>query len=122
LFPSASRIACTSPRAIAALGILPARATTMVALAKLADRVELTDDGWLAELRAIDGIGVWTAEYVAMRALGWPDALPTGDRALCRTTGLSPRELEARAESWRPWRSYAVMQLWSASASERKRS
>jgi 3-methyladenine DNA glycosylase/8-oxoguanine DNA glycosylase len=59
------------------------------------------------------GIGTWTAQYVAMRALGEPDAFPAGDLGLLRATRLrSPRELEIRAEAWRPWRAYAAMYLW----------
>src|SRR5438874_1703326 len=72
-----------------------------------------------AALTALSGIGPWTAQYVALRALGEPDALPTGDLVLRRMAAprhrmLSARELEERARDWRPWRGYAVMHLWSA--------
>jgi 3-methyladenine DNA glycosylase/8-oxoguanine DNA glycosylase len=68
----------------------------------------------LAQLRGIPGIGEWTAQYVAMRALGEPDAFPAGDLALLRKLGLRhPQELEERAQAWRPWRAYAAVYLWS---------
>lgn len=61
----------------------------------------------------IPGIGPWTAQYVAMRALGQPDAFPFGDLGLLKALQLrSARELEQRSEAWRPWRAYAAMYLW----------
>jgi AraC family transcriptional regulator of adaptative response / DNA-3-methyladenine glycosylase II len=77
----------------------------------------------LAALLDIPGVGPWTASYVAMRALGDPDAFPAGDvgirHALARL-GQSARGLEATelAEAWRPWRSYAVVHLWRSSSDE----
>ena len=70
-----------------------------------------------AALQALPGFGRWTAEYVALRALGEPDAFPSADLVLRRASGsegqpLGERALEARAEAWRPWRSYAVLHLW----------
>jgi AraC family transcriptional regulator, regulatory protein of adaptative response / DNA-3-methyladenine glycosylase II len=70
-------------------------------------------------LAAIPGVGQWAAGYVALRGLGEPDAFPFGDRRLRRlaSTGekaLTPLALEARAESWRPFRGYAVFHLWAA--------
>lgn len=70
---------------------------------------------------ALPGIGPWTAHYLAMRALGQPDALPAGDLVLQKAlpndgTRCSLAQVEARAEAWRPWRSYAVMHLWRAAA------
>jgi AraC family transcriptional regulator of adaptative response / DNA-3-methyladenine glycosylase II len=71
----------------------------------------------VAALTALPGIGAWTAEYIAMRALGEPDAFPTGDLVLRRAAGhLSARALDRRSEAWRPWRAYAVMLLWQAAA------
>jgi AraC family transcriptional regulator of adaptative response / DNA-3-methyladenine glycosylase II len=65
-------------------------------------------------LTALPGIGPWTATYVAMRALRWPDAFPEGDLALRRAAGdLSPARLRRAAERWRPWRAYAAMHLWA---------
>jgi DNA-3-methyladenine glycosylase II len=71
-------------------------------------------DAFLARLCEIQGIGAWTAQYVAMRALGEPDAFPAGDLGLLRALNLtSSRELERRSEAWRPWRAYATMYLWN---------
>lgn len=72
-----------------------------------------------AALFELDGIGASTAEYVALRALGEPDAFPATDSVLRRIAGIANRplsavELEERAEAWRPWRAYAAMHLWSA--------
>ncbi|HEX5230286.1 MAG TPA: AlkA N-terminal domain-containing protein, partial [Bryobacteraceae bacterium] len=62
---------------------------------------------------AIRGLGPWTAQYIAMRALSDPDAFPAGDLALLRAAGAKTAiELERRAEHWRPWRAYAAMHLW----------
>jgi 3-methyladenine DNA glycosylase/8-oxoguanine DNA glycosylase len=70
-------------------------------------------DAFLGSLCEIPGIGTWTAQYVAMRALGEPDVFPSTDLGLLRALDLTTsRELEHRAESWRPWRAYAAMYLW----------
>ena len=72
-------------------------------------------NAFLARLREIPGIDRWTEQYIAMRAFGDPDAFPTSDVGLRRALGLgTPVDLEIRAESWRPWRSYASMYLWNA--------
>lgn len=68
-------------------------------------------------LTALPGIGPWTANYVAMRALGHPDAFPAGDLVLQQVLGgdagrLGERETETRSQAWRPWRAYAVLHLW----------
>jgi AraC family transcriptional regulator, regulatory protein of adaptative response / DNA-3-methyladenine glycosylase II len=64
-------------------------------------------------LCAIRGLGPWTAQYIAMRALSDPDAFPAGDLALLRATGMqTPSQLERHAERWRPWRAYAAMHIW----------
>jgi AraC family transcriptional regulator of adaptative response / DNA-3-methyladenine glycosylase II len=63
----------------------------------------------------LPGIGPWTANYIAMRALGDPDAFPASDLGLLKASGLaSPRRLEEIAEAWRPWRSYAALHLWES--------
>lgn len=72
-----------------------------------------------ARLRAVKGIGDWTAHYIAMRACGEPDAFPASDVGLLRGAAVlfgrrpSPRELLERAERWRPWRAYAAHHLWA---------
>jgi 3-methyladenine DNA glycosylase/8-oxoguanine DNA glycosylase len=75
---------------------------------------------FLDRLCEIPGIGKWTAQYIAMRALGEPDAFPSTDLGLLHAMAVdSARELEERAEAWRPWRAYAAMYLWKM-ASERR--
>ena len=69
----------------------------------------------LARLQALPGIGDWTAQYLAMRALGWPDAFPAADYGVLKALGeTSPARARERAEAWRPWRAYAVMHLWQS--------
>ncbi|MGA8620716.1 MAG: AlkA N-terminal domain-containing protein [Candidatus Sulfotelmatobacter sp.] len=105
---------------LAGIGLPRARAETIRNLARA------VCDGWisfegivdandfLSRLCEIPGIGQWTAQYVAIRALGEPDAFPCGDLGLMRALNLkSPRELERRAEAWRPWRAYAAVHLWN---------
>jgi len=71
-----------------------------------------------ARLTALPGIGPWTAQYIAMRAFGEPDAFPTGDLGLLNAikamgTNITTRDLDKHAERWRPWRAYAAMHLWA---------
>jgi len=67
----------------------------------------------LAALQALPGIGAWTAQYLAMRVLGWPNAWPEGDGVLLKQTGsTSATALRDHAAQWEPWRAYAVMHLW----------
>jgi len=105
------------------VGLPRSRAETIRALALAVKEKQISFEGildessFLSRLSEIPGIGRWTAQYVAMRALGDPDAFPAGDRALVRALGLgNPQELERRAEAWRPWRAYAAMYLWSCPA------
>ncbi|MBD9516766.1 DNA-3-methyladenine glycosylase family protein [Pseudomonas sp. PDM22] len=80
------------------------------------------DDGaedLVKRLCALPGIGPWTAEYVALRAFGDPDAFPAADLGLLKSPvwgaeGITARELQRRAEAWRPWRAYAAVYLWHA--------
>lgn len=98
-------------------GIIRARANTIRAVARaVVDGAVRFDSPSCGEvLRNIRGIGGWTAEYIAMRALNQKDALPTGDLVLRRRAGgCSARELSRRAEKWRPYRSYATLLLWTA--------
>jgi AraC family transcriptional regulator of adaptative response / DNA-3-methyladenine glycosylase II len=79
-----------------------------------------TEEASLASLARIPGIGEWTAQYIAMRALRQPDAFPVNDLVLLRTAGrgspLTAAALSKRAEQWRPWRAYAALYLWRAAA------
>jgi AraC family transcriptional regulator of adaptative response / DNA-3-methyladenine glycosylase II len=101
------------------VGILPSRARSVVALARGtaegALRLDLRADmtRTMTALRSIPGIGPWTAELIAMRALGWPDAFPSGHGALLRDLGETSAARAAKhSMQWQPWRSYAVMHLW----------
>ena len=124
LFPSPGELAAAD---LAGLGLVPARARTLSALARAVADGRLALDGPADEVRAglreLPGIGEWTAEYVALRALGEPDAFPSGDLVLRRVAGqgvaLTARALAERAETWRPWRGYAAVHLWEAAASRR---
>ncbi|MNQ62442.1 DNA-3-methyladenine glycosylase 2 [compost metagenome] len=74
-------------------------------------------------LCALPGIGRWTAEYIALRAFGQPDAFPTADLGLLKSPlwgpgGISAKALASRAEQWRPWRAYAAVYLWQSYAEE----
>jgi len=74
-------------------------------------------DATLARLQAIPGIGPWTANYIAMRALRWPDAFLANDLVVLRALKETRSALaQARSDQWRPWRSYAVMHLWKGSS------
>ncbi len=108
---------------LANIGCTGARAETVRALARGVCDGRISFDGvvdsdaFLTRLCEIPGIGKWTAQYVAMRALGEPDAFPSSDLGLLHAMALeSPRELEHRAEGWRPWRAYAAMYLWKAAS------
>ena len=68
-----------------------------------------------AALLEIPGIGEWTAEYILLRAVRWPDAFPAGDLGLRKAAGgISEAALRRRAEPWRPWRAYAAAHLWQS--------
>ena len=70
-------------------------------------------------LKALPGVGEWTAQYIAMRALSWPDAFPHTDLGVMKALGeTSPRRVLAAGEAWRPWRAYAVIHLWQSLAKE----
>jgi AraC family transcriptional regulator of adaptative response / DNA-3-methyladenine glycosylase II len=120
LFPTPAALAAAE---LDGLGLTRARVATLRALAQavLARRVDFTGAPaeLAAALAAISGIGPWTAQYVLLRALGEPDALPSADLVLRRVaapgaTVLSGRQLDERAQHWQPWRGYAVMHLWQA--------
>ncbi len=116
LFPRAADVAAHDPdelpmpraRAAALVGLAAALAEESVVLDHSADRVETR-----AALLALRGIGPWTADYVTMRALGDPDVFLATDVAVLRALrALGVTEPLARSETWRPWRSYALMHLW----------
>lgn len=110
-----------------AIGLPRTRAATLRALARACAEGSLDFepgqglDAFVARCVALPGIGDWTAQYIALRALGQPDAFPAGDLVLQQMLGapgqrLSQRQTEARSQPWRPWRAYAVLHLWHLSA------
>jgi AraC family transcriptional regulator of adaptative response / DNA-3-methyladenine glycosylase II len=120
LSPLAETLASSHEDRLAALGMIGARARCLIGLAKAVSdgRVTLSSatnvDDQVDHLLALQGIGHWTANYIAMRALHWPDAFPAGDLMLMRAAGLKQGPLLARAEAWRPWRAYAAQFLWNS--------
>jgi AraC family transcriptional regulator, regulatory protein of adaptative response / DNA-3-methyladenine glycosylase II len=118
LFPTPDQLA-DAP--LEEAGITSSRARTLRLLSRAVRDGGIVFNGvsTLDSLRAIPGIGDWTAQYVAMRALNEPDAFPSGDLVLRQMAGgCSARELERRSEAWRPWRAYAVMLLWQAATDQ----
>lgn len=120
LTPLPEQVAKADVAAIARLGIIRTRAKTLLALARAFQAGTLRIDAGadpeaaVAQLAAIPGIGPWTAHYIAMRGLRWPDAFPKEDIVLRqRLGGVSAKEAEALSQAWRPWRSYAVLHLWN---------
>ncbi len=121
-FPTPDRIADTSVERLASIGMPAARARALRSLARGVARGELDLSGAcpprdvVAQLLALPGIGPFTAEVIAMRALRDADAFPAGDLVLARRLGK--RALE-RAEAWRPYRAYAAMHLWTDEGAKR---
>ncbi len=119
LFPTPAAIAAASCDALGQLGIVRQRQAALQALAhevasgRLALHAGADVPATLAALQALPGIGDWTAQYIAMRALRWPDAFPSGDVALQKALGVGTARAAAEAsQAWRPWRSYAVLRAW----------
>ena len=127
LFPSAAVLAHLSGDALGQLGIVKQRQNAILALARAVADGQLHLHGGaqvrntIEALKALPGIGDWTAQYIAMRALRWPDAFPAGDVALHKALGvhdapnvrLATLAAEAASQSWKPWRSYAVLRAWA---------
>jgi AraC family transcriptional regulator of adaptative response / DNA-3-methyladenine glycosylase II len=120
LTPDAPRVAGAAAADIAALGIVSSRARALIALSQAVTerRVALSHAANVEEqittLEDLPGIGSWTAQYIAMRALRWPDAFPGGDLMLQKAAKVDKRVLLERAEAWRPWRAYAAHYLWQS--------
>ncbi|MFN0148695.1 MAG: AlkA N-terminal domain-containing protein [Dehalococcoidia bacterium] len=121
LTPAAERVAAAPIEEVMAIGLPRARAVTLVALARavawdgLAIAPSPDPEAAIRRLTAVPGIGDWTAHYVGMRALRWPDAFPHGDLGLKHALdGATPKEILALGERWRPWRAYATFHLWQS--------
>lgn len=125
IFPTAERVAEVPYGCIARLGMPGARARSVLALARAVARGDLDlmpnadIDATLDKLRALPGVGEWTAQYIAMRALAWPDAFPHTDLGVMKALReTNARRVLAAGEAWRPWRAYAVMHLWQSLTKE----
>ena len=125
LTPVPARIARASVDEIARHGIIAARARSIIALAQAQGSGDICLDGGahhspdrsIQRLAQLPGIGPWTAHYIAMRAMRWPDAFPKEDIAVRHNLGgVTATKAEALSQPWRPWRSYAVMHVWSMGA------
>jgi AraC family transcriptional regulator of adaptative response / DNA-3-methyladenine glycosylase II len=125
VFPTAARVADTPVGLIAGLGMPAVRARAVVALARSVANGSLllmpnsNIEATLERLRALPGVGEWTAQYIAMRVLAWPDAFLHTDHGVMKALDEkhAHRVFEA-AEIWRPWRAYAVMHLWNSLTQE----
>ena len=121
LTPAATQVASAKAHDVARLGIVAARARSIMALAEAQSSGDLCLDGGthhnpdaaIKRLTELPGIGQWTAQYIAMRALRWPDAFPKEDIAVRNNLGgITAKQAEELSQTWRPWRSYAVMHVW----------
>jgi AraC family transcriptional regulator of adaptative response / DNA-3-methyladenine glycosylase II len=123
IFPTPARLAGAR---LNGLGLTTRRIETLRAIARavadetLALGANGSLDACVDRLTALPGIGPWTAQYIALRALGEPDAFPTGDLGLLRAWRARTKSkitwpvLDRAAEGWRPWRAYAALHLWTS--------
>jgi AraC family transcriptional regulator, regulatory protein of adaptative response / DNA-3-methyladenine glycosylase II len=125
LFPRPAVLAQAQGDALGQLGIVKQRQAAIVGIARAVaeKRVQLHGgadvQATIEALKQLPGIGDWTAQYIAMRALRWPDAFPAGDVALHKALGVQggpnpSRAAQAASQAWKPWRSYAVVRAWHA--------
>jgi AraC family transcriptional regulator, regulatory protein of adaptative response / DNA-3-methyladenine glycosylase II len=120
-FPDAATLAAASAESIGTLGIVRQRVGALQALAREVDagRIALHRGApllpTLDALRALPGIGEWSVQLIAMRALAWPDAFPGTDLGVQNAlANRDAKAVDALSQAWRPWRSYAVMRLWQS--------
>jgi AraC family transcriptional regulator, regulatory protein of adaptative response / DNA-3-methyladenine glycosylase II len=125
LSPTPERIAAAEVGELTSLGIVQTRARSIIALAneiatgRLALGPGARPNETIEQLVALPGIGAWTAQYIVMRALRWPDAFPKEDLALRKSLGgVSAARAEELSEAWRPWRSYATLHLWQGAVQD----
>lgn len=130
LFPSAQVLADAPSSLLGELGIVRQRQHALKALARAVQDGTLVLDALgdvpstMLKLQALPGVGPWTTQYVAMRALRWPDAWPASDVALLKALHIEGRDRTSTAQAerlsqkWRPWRSYAVIRAWAGLGSK----
>ena len=119
LFPTPKALLAASADEMGALGVIRTRTTAIKALAEavLSQQLVLAPGqplaSTLAALKALPGIGEWTAQLVALRVLAWPDAFPASDAGVLKALGgIKAPEALAKAQAWQPWRGYATLRLW----------
>ncbi|BDT71503.1 putative bifunctional transcriptional activator/DNA repair enzyme AlkA [Comamonadaceae bacterium OS-4] len=124
-FPDAATLAALSPDVLGRLGIVKQRQQAILSLAQAVQSGELQLQpggdvpATMAQLQSLPGIGAWTAHYIALRALRWPDAFPSGDVALQSALGVREASnpaaaADALSQRWRPWRGYATVRAWQS--------
>jgi AraC family transcriptional regulator of adaptative response / DNA-3-methyladenine glycosylase II len=125
VFPTPAEILALDPigGALGELGVIKTRSRVIADIARMLESGELDlgpgalVDEQVGKLLSIKGIGPWTASYIAMRAMGHPDAFLESDAGVARALpGMTPKQRLEAAEAWRPWRSYAVIGLWNSLA------
>lgn len=123
--PAPAKVAKAAVDDIARHGIVSARCKSIIALAQahvsgglsLDSGAHHDPEATIRRLAEIPGIGPWTAHYIAMRALRWPDAFPKGDIAILNSLGgIKAKQADEMSQAWQPWRSYAVLHLWRRAA------
>ena len=129
-FPTPSALAQLTVEEVATIGLPKLRAATLQNLARFAlagglqIKLGTRPEAVVAELKTVAGVGEWTAQYIALRALRFPDAFPAGDLGLQKAAALAPetriteKQLLQRAQAWSPWRSYAALLLWQSLSKE----
>ncbi|WP_206363061.1 DNA-3-methyladenine glycosylase 2 family protein [Stenotrophobium rhamnosiphilum] len=131
LFPAPAVLAQAEGDALGQLGIVKQRQAAIVGIARaVAEKRIALHSGvdvpaTIEALKELPGIGDWTAQYIAMRALRWPDAFPAGDIALHKALNVKEeknptRAAEAASQIWKPWRSYAVIRAWNGLSATKK--
>lgn len=119
LAPRAGTLAVARERDLTAMGVMPTRASAMIGLAKAMHAGLALEPGadavsTVSRLMELPGIGAWTANYIAMRALRWTDAFPKEDVVIRKQLGgITAAAAERISHEWRPWRSYATLHLWT---------
>jgi AraC family transcriptional regulator, regulatory protein of adaptative response / DNA-3-methyladenine glycosylase II len=121
LFPDAATLATATPDDLGRLGIVRTRIAALQALARAVVDGSLDLEGrddiasTMDKLQSLPGVGPWTAQLVALRVLGWPDAFAPSDLGVLRALGTNkPSVALGLSQAWAPWRGYALMALWQS--------
>jgi len=129
LTPAPEKVARVDCDRLARLGIIRSRCNSIIGFARAQVSGELSLDSGnhhnpeatIERLAELPGIGQWTANYIAMRALRWPDAFPKEDIAVRNNLGgVAAKQAEQMSQAWRPWRSYAVLHIWRKLAVQKR--